>query len=731
MGNIASLGSRILVWAVVAALAAVPAWSAPKERTAVAAAVVGQVELSKPSSDKWKKVKTGAKITHRDQVRTLAGAQLDVRLPDGSTLSVAENSVVDFKELLEENGNTKSNVRVEKGTVFFSIKKLTTAQSEFKFETQTATAAIRGTTGFVQSASDRKNGGSIGDSSAGAPRETTTEVADPSRPGELDVKHASLDSVAIRQAGADRSGKVNPADSGKVDLTDITVEDANALLKADEAVTEDKIAAAEGKAAEAAETAGSRPAAPETTLVRDAFFLSDGFMAFTTQNGKSTTIAANHLVDSRSDTVLAFQVASGVDVRDLAKKTLANRLPRLQGIPLTGVVAVASPAAGSVVERRFRVSGRCMVPDSAVSSLTVGGKKIEVSGGEWSAEVEVPANVAGPEFKVPVAATVQGQTFSFRWPLKLKQVQPAHESGDLLEIQSSSPLVPSEGMLTVSGVAHCPVSGVSLLFGPSKAAAMLRFAADTSGGKRCRDASFSARLPVSDAHRNWTVGQAVVQMTAGEKVVAAKRLDVVVDRHDKKVNTIAPSLLLSRSTDGSKIRAAVSDNRNDTVEVSLFSDGAEVSRTELAGNGRATFNALAGVHDYDVVATDLAGNRTEARLKAVEWWPLTNITLTLDAPVRSAKNRVPPLPPEMESNLVDMVTLRILGLPDDDVRAVKRITVTSSAGEVRTLTESEIYGVLMDIAVQVRSKGATTVTVKVEPKNGHPAERSVEVVRGR
>lgn len=124
-------------------------FAAPQEQTAVAEVVIGRVEMSKASSNKWRTVKTGAKIRHRDQLRTFAGAQLEVKLANGSQLMIQENSLVDMSELLEENGHLKNTVQVKKGKVLFNIKKLSSAQSSFLFETPTATAAIRGTEGAV------------------------------------------------------------------------------------------------------------------------------------------------------------------------------------------------------------------------------------------------------------------------------------------------------------------------------------------------------------------------------------------------------------------------------------------------------------------------------------------------------------------------------------------------------------------------------------------------------
>lgn len=697
MGNIASSGSKILFLALFAVFSALPAFALPKERTAVADAVVGLVELSKPSSDKWKKVKTGAKITHRDQVRTSAGARIDVRLPDGSTLSIDENSVVDFKELLEEDGNTKSNVRVDKGTVFFSIKKLTTAQSEFKFETRTATAAIRGTRGYVQALDSVM----ASDSST---RKSVLDVRDPQRAGKLDVKHGAL---------ADSTAPAPPA--------------AGAQAQAD---------AARGEGAPAVADNTRAPGIIDTAAVnlkgRSAFYLSDGLASVETEKGESTTIAPNQLVTSGPDGASAYQVPQGADVRDLAKKTANRKLPKLQRIPLTGAAAVLSPAAGSLVEKTFRMSGKCTVADS-LAKLTVGGKKVKVVDGAWSVELTAPEG-EGNAFEVPVTLKAGNRSWSFKWSLRRAKAQPKNQ-GAALEIWGEQPFRPKDGVIEIGGHAACPVSAVLFSVGNSVSAATLRYDRDdrdtASAETACSGASFSARMLVSDVKQNWNETEGLVTLKSGENASQTAKVSIAVDRSDPAVNTTAPAVTLKWTNGGGKLSATVARNVQDTVEATLFVDGSERSRATVAGNGQVLFDAQTGVHDYLVRAVDLAGNAAEQRADAVEWWPLTNVKVELEIASGNGQSRVPPLPPNMERNRMETLKLRLLGLPENDPRSVKKITVTSSAGEVRELTGSEIYDVMLDVEVPVRSNGATQVKAKVEPKNGLAVERTIKVVPGK
>ena len=80
---------------------------------------------------------------------------------------------------------------------------------------------------------------------------------------------------------------------------------------------------------------------------------------------------------------------------------------------------------------------------------------------------------------------------------------------------------------------------------------------------------------------------------------------------------------------------------------------------------------------------------------------------------------------------METLRLRLLGLPDDDWRAVKRIVVTSGAGVTRELTGTEIGDVHFDVEIPVRANGSTAIKVKVEPKNGLEVEKTIKYVPGK
>ncbi len=80
-------------------------------------------------------------------VRTYIESSVDIVLDNGTLLRVGENSVVTLsKMVLDKSKNVEnSDVKVVTGKMWANVKKLTSTQSSFEFETPTAVASIRGT----------------------------------------------------------------------------------------------------------------------------------------------------------------------------------------------------------------------------------------------------------------------------------------------------------------------------------------------------------------------------------------------------------------------------------------------------------------------------------------------------------------------------------------------------------------------------------------------------------
>ncbi len=123
--------------------------AATKKQKAIAKFVTGEVLYQKKGKGSWKKVKVGSKVRESDMVRTFVESSVQLLLASGSQITVEENTIVKMSELVQDGQASSTNINVKKGRVLFNIKKLAERKSKFKFETLTATAAIRGTRGGI------------------------------------------------------------------------------------------------------------------------------------------------------------------------------------------------------------------------------------------------------------------------------------------------------------------------------------------------------------------------------------------------------------------------------------------------------------------------------------------------------------------------------------------------------------------------------------------------------
>ena len=120
---------------------------AAKSTSGKVRSVIGDVTTQKKSEGNWVPLRVGAKVKEKDVIRTLVESQAVVALPDGSTISVEENSLVEFSQLVSEDGVQTAMTDIKSGKIRFDVQKQASKESSFKFKTGTATAAIRGTAG--------------------------------------------------------------------------------------------------------------------------------------------------------------------------------------------------------------------------------------------------------------------------------------------------------------------------------------------------------------------------------------------------------------------------------------------------------------------------------------------------------------------------------------------------------------------------------------------------------
>lgn len=111
--------------------------------------VLGEVTRQKQTQSAWLPLRVGAKVIESDLIRTLVESQTIISLPDGSSITIEENSVVVLEKLFYKKSAQETSLDVKRGMLHFDVQKQAGKSGSFKFKTGTATAAIRGTSGAL------------------------------------------------------------------------------------------------------------------------------------------------------------------------------------------------------------------------------------------------------------------------------------------------------------------------------------------------------------------------------------------------------------------------------------------------------------------------------------------------------------------------------------------------------------------------------------------------------
>ncbi|MBP7654110.1 FecR domain-containing protein [Candidatus Dependentiae bacterium] len=112
----------------------------------------GEVKFQKSGTNQWKDAKINMELENSDKIKTLFSSSAIIKLPDGSNITIAENTVLNLDSVInKQNINVKVVFGGLKADVF---KKKLTDKSEFKITTPTAVAGVRGTEFEVTEGSD-------------------------------------------------------------------------------------------------------------------------------------------------------------------------------------------------------------------------------------------------------------------------------------------------------------------------------------------------------------------------------------------------------------------------------------------------------------------------------------------------------------------------------------------------------------------------------------------------
>lgn len=115
--------------------------------------ILGEVTIQKKAGASWNPLRIGLKVKNDDLIRTLVESEAGIALSDGSLITIEENTTIRFETAVNRQNENGTAVELRTGRVFFDVQKRRDG-NPFEFKTGTATAAIRGTNGFIESGTD-------------------------------------------------------------------------------------------------------------------------------------------------------------------------------------------------------------------------------------------------------------------------------------------------------------------------------------------------------------------------------------------------------------------------------------------------------------------------------------------------------------------------------------------------------------------------------------------------
>ena len=133
-----------------------PSWAQQAPPSAELKRVIGRVEILRKGQTQWIPAVIGARVAEGDDLRSFAGAEAELGMPDSSTVLLAENSRLLMTKIEYDRQNQTRLVllhlvvgKVRAAIAQTAITLVRARQSNFGISTPTAVAAARGTIVWV------------------------------------------------------------------------------------------------------------------------------------------------------------------------------------------------------------------------------------------------------------------------------------------------------------------------------------------------------------------------------------------------------------------------------------------------------------------------------------------------------------------------------------------------------------------------------------------------------
>lgn len=616
---------------------------------------LGDVKVQSAKTGKWEEnISTGMRIRERDQISTGAESYVTVRLPDGTSITVQEQSLVQLDTLDSENGVQMAFTDVKTGKVKFEAQKQRNG-GYLKFKTGVATAAIRGTVAFI---GITPGGKAFVSASEGKIRTTHHKSG-----RECDVSGGQ---TLFFTKNNDNCNVVETQTSGDpsfvkelekiLDNDSLSIEDITKSLKDVDAALQQMLSTI------------SKESACTFEALEDTVLTNKVSLKGSCPSGTTLQIAGATLVGSGN----AFDIpAEWAPSADGEKK-----------FPATCSIVAVVPCDKDNADKKKK-----------------GKKKPEVC----SKPLTFSCGELHTYYKAPITQDTAAVDTA-----KADSVTQDSVVAKEFSVKNTQITVCDPGSVTIEGTFDQTDPEATLFVKLGKYTSRNLVPLSANG-------EFSHTLTINDLLGNWDVKEATVEYK-GKSGNHSQRITIEVNKSCPQVNQGRPHLAFT-SNDSVRCKAkfALTGATGDVVIVEREMDGDLMKETTFQKDGSIKFDTKSGIHSYTLKAKDLAGNKGSIT-KKLGCYPQTNVSVEFTGGPME-RLRVPPPPKDMSKTFTRTLHFRIANVDGQNPAQIRRIQVTQGEKSLLN-TSSQISDLDQSLQINLTRGETTVITVTVDMKNG-------------
>lgn len=622
--------------------------------------------------------KTGGKVREKDKVRTGIESQVIVALPDGSIISVEENSLVEFTNLNSSNGVQSAVTDIKQGKVRFDAQKQK-GKSKFNFKTGTATAAIRGTDGIVGLT---PKGFSVFGLNSGS-----MDVSDECG-AKGSIAAGELMFSLGKKCGLQKVRVTNAGDENIINKVMQTIDDANGEID-------------------------SATVAKMTEVLNK--------LIETIKKQKITEAGCS--VKPLSDITQTHSVDLKMTCNHAQKQILVNGI--LAGENVSSVEKTVDWEPSFIGEKRFEFTCIRTIDVAAEAAKKKIPAKI-VPQGMKSITLQYPCGEAKTHY---YNATIDSAN---KANIEKAEQDSIAAATNPIQVNANTDDICSKGSVMLE------ISFVAPPFEPTQNTLITIKAGDKASEFNipATEHTFSYILPIKDIAQTWDATSIDITVTFPDGQTRSVSLPVATNKACKAVNTIKPGVAIQPPSSSLKCEASykVSGNEADVAFVSIYSDNELINEKTATGNENGSFKLVKGKHVYKVAVTDQAKNESSASMTMSCFDANANAYVSINGK-RSPSIvplRYPKAPPRYDNVLHETLRIRINKLSQNDLSQVESILVTQDGKTGYLLNQSNSNNSIdedeFSLPVDIEYATKSTFRVKVKLYNGKILENSITYI---